>query len=57
MPRRKIRRGQLHWAARDLGNLEAVEVGPDAFAKRVVHEQVYRATSQWTQRFPRGFGR
>ena len=57
MPRRKILRDQLYRAARDLGNLEAVEMGPDAFARRVAHERVYRATNQWTRRFPRGFGR
>lgn len=54
---RKIRRDQVYRAARDLGNLEAVEVCPDAFAERVAHERVYRATNQWTRRFPRGFGR
>ena len=57
MPRRKILRDQLYRAARDLGNLEAVEMCPDAFAKRVAHERVYRATNQWKRRFPRGFGR
>ena len=57
MPRRKILRDQLYRAARDLGNLVAVEMGPDAFARRVVRERVYRATNQWTRRFPRGFGR
>ena len=57
MPRRKILRDQLYRAAPDLGNLEAVEMRPDAFAKRVAHERVYRATNQWTRCFPRGFGR
>lgn len=57
MPRRRILRDQLYRAARDLGNLEAVEMCPDAFAKRVVHGRVYRTTSRWTRRFPRGFGR
>jgi hypothetical protein len=49
--------GQLHRVAGDLGNLEAVEMGPNAFAKRAMHERVSQATSQWTRRFPRGFGR
>ena len=40
--RRKSLRSQLYRAARDLGNVDAVEKGPSAYGKRVVRRTVYR---------------
>jgi hypothetical protein len=52
MARRKSLRSQLYRAARDLGNVEAAEKGPEAYGKRVV----YRSTNRLTARFLRRLG-
>jgi len=39
--RRKSLRSQLYRAARDLGDLEAAEKGPGAYAKRRIRRKVY----------------
>ena len=54
--RRKSLRSQLYRAARDLGNVEAVEKGPEAYGKRVVRRRVYRSTNRLTARFLRRLG-
>jgi hypothetical protein len=51
MPSRKSLRSHLYRADRDLGSLEAVERGRDAFANRVVRQRVYQATNRWPRRF------
>jgi hypothetical protein len=53
MARRKSLRSQLYRAARDLGNVEAVEKGPTAYGKRVVRRKVYRKTNGVTGGFLR----
>lgn len=56
MPRRKGVRSQLYRAARDLGNLEAAERGPSAYAKRYARRKVYARSNGLTRRFLRIFG-
>jgi len=56
MPRRKSLRSQLYRAARDLGNVEAAEKGPSAFAKRQVRRSVYRRTNSGLGGLLRAFG-
>jgi hypothetical protein len=49
MPRRKSLRSQLYWAARDLGNVEAVEHGGvEGEAKRYARLAVHRKTNTVT---------
>ena len=45
MARPKSFRSQLYRAARDLGNVQAVEKGPTAYGKRVVRRKVYRKSN------------
>ncbi|HEX4539034.1 MAG TPA: hypothetical protein VH112_02230 [Acidimicrobiales bacterium] len=49
-------RSQLYRAARDLGNVEAAEKGPEALAKRTVRRDVYRRTNRTTARLLRRLG-
>ncbi len=56
VPRRKSLRSQLYRAARDLGNLEAAERGPGAYAKRYARRKVYAKTNGLTRRILRAFG-
>lgn len=43
MPRRQSARSNLYRAARKLGNVQAAERGPGAYAKRVARRGVYRS--------------
>ncbi len=52
----KSLRSQLYRAARDLGNVQAVEKGPTSYGKRVVRRKVYRSTNSVTGRFLRKLG-
>jgi hypothetical protein len=45
MPRRRPLRSQLYRAARDLGNIEAIEKGPTAYGRRVVRRKAYSRTN------------
>jgi hypothetical protein len=57
MPRRKSLRSQLYRAARDLGNVEAVEHGGvSGGAKRYARRAVYRKTNGTLGRVLRGLG-
>lgn len=56
MPRRKSFRSQLYRAARDMGNIEAAEKGPEAYGERVVRRRVYRTTNRATASFLRALG-
>lgn len=56
MARKKSLRSQLYRAARDLGNVEAAEKGPESYGKRVVRRKVYRTTNTATGRFLRRLG-
>ena len=56
MARRRSLRSQLYRGARDMGNLEAAEKGPEAYGKRVVRRRVYRTTNRLTGRFLRRLG-
>jgi hypothetical protein len=56
MPRRKSFRSQLYRAARDMGNIEAAEQGPEAYAKRYARRRVYRTTNRATASFLRALG-
>ena len=51
MTRRKFLRSQFYRAARDLGNVQAVEKGPGSYGKRVVRRKVYRSTNKVTAGF------
>jgi hypothetical protein len=39
--RRKSARSQLYRAARDLGDLQAIEKGPTAYGRRLVRKKAY----------------
>jgi hypothetical protein len=39
-----------------MGNLQAAEKGPGAYAKRVVRRKVYRKTNSWLGQLLRRFG-
>lgn len=57
MPRRKSLRSQLYRAARDLGNLEAVEHGgATGLGRRYVRRAVYRRTNSLTAGLLRALG-
>jgi hypothetical protein len=57
MARKKSLRSQLYRAARDLGNVEAVEHGGiEGGAKRYARRAVYRRTNSVTASFLRAFG-
>jgi hypothetical protein len=57
MPRRKSARSQLYRAARDLGNIEAVEHGgASGLAKRNVRRAVYRRSNGLTAKLLRSLG-
>jgi hypothetical protein len=57
MARHKSFRSQLYRAARDLGNVEAVEHGGvEGGAKRIVRRKVYRTTNGVTNRLLRSLG-
>jgi hypothetical protein len=56
MARRKSLRSQLYRAARDLGNVQAAEKGPRAYANRTVRRKVYRTTNGLTRHLLKGFG-
>ena len=57
MARRKSLRSQLYGAARDLGNVEAVEHGgASGGAKRYARRAVYRKTNTVTGSFLRALG-
>jgi hypothetical protein len=57
MTRRKSFRSQLYQAARDLGNIEAVEHGGvSGGAKRYARRAVYRKTNTVTGSFLRALG-
>jgi hypothetical protein len=57
MARRRSLRSQLYRAARDLGNVEAVEHGgPEGLARRYTRRAVYRTTNRWTSSLLRGLG-
>ena len=56
MPRRKSLRSQIYRAARDLGNLEAVEKGPASYGRRVVRRKVLRSSNGTVQRALRRIG-
>ena len=57
MPRRKSLRSQLYWAARDLGNVEAVEHGGvEGEAKRYARLAVHRKTNTVTGGILRALG-
>jgi hypothetical protein len=56
MPRRKSLRSQLYRAARDLGNVEAVEKGPSALGKRYVRRTAYRKTNSGLRGILRALG-
>jgi len=56
MARRKSLRSQLYRAARDLGNVEAAEKGPDSYGKRFVRRKVYRKSNGLTRKFLKGIG-
>ncbi len=56
MARRKGLRSQLYRAARDLGNVEAAEKGPGAYAKRYGRRRVYARTNSITRQFLRAIG-
>ena len=57
MPRRKSLRSQFYRAARDLGNVEAIEHGGvSGGAKRYVRRAVYRKTNGLTSSLLRGLG-
>jgi hypothetical protein len=57
MARRKSARSQLYRAARDLGNVEAVDHGgATGLAKRNVRRAVYRKTNGVTARLLRSLG-
>jgi hypothetical protein len=57
MTRRKSLRSQLYRAARDLGNIEAVEHGgASGGAKRYARRAVYRKTNGITSGFLRALG-
>ena len=56
MAKRRSLRSQLYRGARDLGNLEAAEKGPESYGKRVVRRKVYRTTNRYTGRLLRRFG-
>ncbi len=56
MPRRKSFRSQLYRVARDMGNIEAAEQGPEAYAKRYARRRVYRTTNRATASFLRAMG-
>jgi hypothetical protein len=46
----------LYRAARDLGNIEVAEKGPEAYAKRYARRRVYRTTNRVTASFLRALG-
>ncbi|MHB8682504.1 MAG: hypothetical protein ACYDA2_10485 [Acidimicrobiales bacterium] len=57
MPRRRSLRSQLYRAARDLGNIEAVEHGGAAgLGRRYARRAVYRRTNRLTASLLRAFG-
>ena len=56
MARRKGLRSQLYRAARDLGNVEAAEKGPSAYAKRYSRRKVYARTNSITRQILRAIG-
>lgn len=54
--RKKSLRGQLYRAARDMGNVQAAEKGPGAYAKRFVRRKVYRRTNSFLGQLLRRIG-
>lgn len=56
MARRESLRGQLYRSARLLGNVEAAEKGPGAYARRTVRRKVYRKINGLLAKFLRGLG-
>jgi len=50
--RRRSLRSQLYRAARDLGDLQAIEKGPTAYAKRRVRKVAYREVNVENHRVP-----
>ena len=56
MARHSSLRSQLYRAARDLGNVQAMEWGPTAYTKRVVRRKVYRNTNSLTRKLTRELG-
>jgi len=56
MARRKSMRSEMYRGARILGNLEAAERGPSAYAKRVARRKVYAKTNGATRKFLRSLG-
>jgi len=46
----------MYRAARDLGNLEAAEKGPEEFGKRYARRKVYARTNSVTRQFLRAIG-
>ena len=57
MPRRKSLRSQFYRAARDLGNVEAIEHGGvEGLAKRDARRAIYRKTNGLTGSFLRALG-
>lgn len=45
MTRPKSLRSQLYRAARDLGDLQAIEKGPTAYGRRLVRKRAYAKTN------------
>jgi hypothetical protein len=56
MARRKSLRSQLYQAACDLGNVQAAQVGPMSYGKRVVRRKVYRTTNGINRRVLKDLG-
>jgi hypothetical protein len=56
MARHHSLRSQLYRAARDLGNVQAMERGPTAYTKRVVRRKIYRNTNSLTRKLTRQLG-
>jgi hypothetical protein len=56
MARRKSMRTEMYRGARILGNLEAAERGPSAYAKRVARRKVYAKTNGATRTLLRSLG-
>jgi hypothetical protein len=49
-------RSWLYRSARIMGDIEAAEKGPEAYAKRRVRRKVYAKTNGLTRRLLRSFG-
>ncbi len=56
MTRHTSLRSQLYRVARDLGNVQAAEKGPSAYAKRVARRKIYARSNGIARQLTRSLG-